>query len=273
MVAAVGAVVFNKDWYGYFLNMRWQAVRALTPRRIVRSRGLRLTLQCDNRITHYRWKTYNAKEPEMLDWIDRWVHDGDTIFDIGANIGVYSLYMALRHPQAKVVAFEPEYANLHLLKDNVVENGLQSRVDVYGLALSNHSGVSYLHLQDLTPGAALHSESRERLAVTDSQLPVIWREGIYTTTLDRFCEETGRQPQGLKIDVDGAELAVLEGGSQMLCSEGLRSVIIEMDAKVRESCASRLSDAGLQRAWWEPGRRSSNEIWVRRSLTNGAPAG
>ena len=261
---AIRSMLLNKDWYGYFLKLRWGAVRTMTPRRTVHSRGLRLTLQCDNRITHYRWRTYNSKESETLDWIDQWVRDGDTVFDIGANIGVYSLYIARRHPRANVVAFEPEYANLHLLRDNIVENGLQERIDVYGMALSNHSGVSYLHLQDLTPGAALHSESLQPLTLTHSQRPVIWREGIYATTLDQFCEQTGLQPHSLKIDVDGGELAVLEGGERTLRSEHLRSLIIETDPQLRDACAKRLSDAGFHQSRWEPERRGMNEIWVRR---------
>ena len=76
------------------------------------------------------------------------MRSGDIFFDIGANIGVYTIYAALRHPGARVVAFEPEYSNLHLLRDNIIENDLQDRVEVYSVALSNHTGLSHLHIQD-----------------------------------------------------------------------------------------------------------------------------
>lgn len=234
------------------------------PRRTVHARGLRFTVQCHNPITHYRWQTYNTKEPETLDWIDRWLQDGQTFFDIGANIGLYTLYAAFRHPGARIVAFEPEYANLHLLRDNIIQNGLQERVELYSVALGNRIGVSQLHIQDLTPGAALHTESRETLQRTRTHRPVIWHEGICTFTLDAFCQETRLSPHCLKMDVDGTEVEILEGASQTLRAETLRSIILEMfgGIEVRHACAKRLLAAGLRRAWGGPDQ-GSNEIWVR----------
>lgn len=232
------------------------------------SRGLSFTLQCDNWITHYRWESYSVKEPETLDWIDTWVRDGDTFFDIGANIGVYSIYVALRHPRARVVAFEPEYANLHLLRDNVVANGLQERIKVYSTALSDQSGISYLHVQDFTPGAALHTESKESLSLTLTQNPVVWREGICTFTLDAFCDETFLQPNCLKIDVDGTEPKVLEGGVQTLSSPSLRSLIIELpeNKSARAVCEQILLRAGLHCEWRDSFARTPNEVWIRNSI-------
>lgn len=254
-----------RDWRSSLLHFRWRVAQTITPRRIVHSRGLCFTLQCNNWITYYRWQSYNTKEPETLDWIDAWMRDGDVFFDIGANIGVYTVYAALRHPRAHVIAFEPEYANLHLLRDNIIENGLQDRAEIYSMALSNRSGVSHLHLQDFTPGAALHTESRDTLNVTRAQHPVVWREGIFTLTLDRFCDETGLQPNCLKVDVDGTEPEVLEGGIQTLSSPRLRSIIIELpDGKqARDMCERIMYAAGLHRGWQAPLAESPNEIWVR----------
>jgi len=258
--------VFKKDWHGFLLKLRWQAASSIVPRRTVYSRGLQFTLPCDNWKTYYRWQTYNSKEPETFDWIDTWVREGDTFFDIGANIGIYTIYVALRHPGARVVAFEPEYANLHLLRDNVVENSLQGRVEVYSIALSNRSGLSHLHIQDFTPGAALHTESRDTLSITRMRRPVIWREGICVFTMDAFCDETGLQPQCIKIDVDGTEPEVLEGAVRTLSSPGLRSLIIELprETRARDTCEELLLSAGLQREWRDPFARSSNEVWIRK---------
>ncbi len=241
-----------------------KVLSTLLPRRTVCSRGLRFTLQCDNHITQYRWKSYNTKEPETLDWIDRYMKDGETFFDIGANIGVYTIYAALRHPTARVIAFEPEYANLHLLRDNVMANGLQDRVEIYSIALGNRTGISQLHIQDLTPGAALHTESKDALEVTRTHKPVIWREGICIFTLDAFCEETHVLPHCLKIDVDGTEIEILEGASHTLRSPTLRCLIMEMfgGPATREACARLLQAAGLHREWGNL-QTGDNEIWVR----------
>ena len=258
------------------LSALWQRFRWLSAgaigggRRTVTSRGLRFTLQCDNWITHYRWKTYNDKEPETLDWIDRSMRDGELLFDIGANTGLYTLYAALRFPRSRIVAFEPEYANLHLLKDNVLANGLRERVDVYSVGLSNVSGLSHLHIQDATPGSALHSEASGRLEQTLMGRSVIWREGIWTTTVDEFCKTKGHQPHCLKIDVDGTELKILEGARETLRQPMLRSVLIELAGSSAERNAARalLAEAGLRCVWEDPQRAISTEVWDRGTQMN-----
>lgn len=253
--------------FDFLSQLRWRAIHAVVRRHTVYTRGLNFTLQCNNRITHYRWASYNGKEPETLNWIDDWVQEGDTLFDIGANIGVYTLYAALRHPTVRVIAFEPEYANLHLLRDNIIENSLQDRIEVYSIALSNLSGISRLHLQDLTPGSALHTESKENLQMTLTHHPVLWHEGIVIFTLDSFCDATGAQPNCLKIDVDGTEAKVLEGAIRTLSSRSLRTVIIEPpdERQVHDRCQELLFNAGLRRVWSDPFGKSFNEVWVRDS--------
>jgi FkbM family methyltransferase len=244
------------------MALRWRAIGALAPRRDVHPRGLRFSLQCDNPITYYRWITYETKEPETLDWIDALDPSG-VLFDVGANVGLYSLYAALRHPTMRVVAFEPEFSNLHLLRDNVVANDLHERVEIYAIALSARDGLSRLAVQDLTPGAALHTESREILDRTRTGHAVVLEEGIATLTLDRFVSESGVVPTALKIDVDGTEQLILEGGVRTLAREELRSVLVEMPRdRTRSACAELLAAAGLvHRA---AASESNNEIWHRR---------
>ena len=245
-------------------RLRWELAAALAPRRRVRTRGLTFTLPCDNRITHYRWSSYGSKEPETLDWLDRWIREDDVLFDVGANIGVYSLYAALRHPKVRVVAFEPEYANLHLLRDNIVLNGLADRIETYSIALGDRSGLSRLHVQDLTPGAALHTEACDALAVTEAGQRVVWSEGVWVMTLDDFSESRRRWPNAVKIDVDGGEARVLAGARRALASPALRTVLVEADAggPAVAGCASLLGAAGLRRLDAAPAG-SANQIWVR----------
>jgi FkbM family methyltransferase len=246
--------------------VRCAVANALTRRRRVSTRGVSFTLPCDNPITHFRWRSYDSKEPGTLDWIDGAFDGVDVFFDIGANIGQYSLYAALRHPRLRVVAFEPEYANLHLLRDNIVANDLGARIEPYALALGERSGLSLLHLHDLTPGAAMHSEAAEARGRTDSGHRVLWSEGICVMRLDDFCAQRGMRPHAIKIDVDGAEGRVLEGARATLAAEELRTVLIELpdDHAERDRCTGLLRDAGLR-----PMPRAAgavNEIWRRETV-------
>ena len=139
------------------------AIRDLSSSKTIHSRGISFKLNTDNWITKYRARTFNEKEPEMLDWLDQNLCDEDIFFDIGANIGIYSIYAAIRKPNAKVFSIEPEYSNLHQLKQNILKNKLQNNIFSYSIGLDEISGVSHLHIQDTTPGSALSTISNENL--------------------------------------------------------------------------------------------------------------
>ena len=65
-----------------------------------------------------RYWSYASKEPGTLAWIDTCFKEGDVFYDVGANIGQYSLYAALRHKNIKVYSFEPESQNYAALNKN-----------------------------------------------------------------------------------------------------------------------------------------------------------
>ena len=65
----------------------------------------------------YRWNTWRTKEPEMLRWIDMF-HAGKNFFDVGANIGIYSMYASAVDPTCNVYAFEPHIFNYGALFSN-----------------------------------------------------------------------------------------------------------------------------------------------------------
>lgn len=203
------------------------AIRSLSSTSRIQSRGLSFQLLSDNWITKFRARTFNDKEPEMLDWLDENLQDGDIFFDVGANIGIFSIYAALREPKAMVYAFEPEYSNLHQLKMNIINNDLLNNVIPFAFAISDQTGLSYLHIHDFTAGAALSTEQRESINKTFGK-EVVWKEGIGTSTLDYISENLDIQPNLIKIDVDGNELKILNGGRKVFSNDKLRTIIIEM---------------------------------------------
>ena len=236
----------------------FSAVRHWRSSIMVNSRGLSFRLLSDNWITKFRARTFNEKEPEMLDWLDDNLQDGDVFFDVGANVGIYSIYAALRQPKTTVYAFEPEYSNLHQLKQNILENTLTENICPYSLALDSKTGISQLHIQDTTPGAALHTVFKNDLSKTLTGEDVIWKEGIATITLDEFCLQSRIIPTIIKIYVDGTELAILMGGKKTFSNPRLRSVYIEIGEDQVE-CEDILTKHGFVLI----DMPSDNQIWRR----------
>ena len=92
-----------------------------------------------------RAETFSTKEPETLDWIEDFP-SGTILWDIGGNLGLYSLYTALKDNTAKVYTFEPSVFNLEILARNIVLNGLQNQITIIPMALSDKSGPDILHM-------------------------------------------------------------------------------------------------------------------------------
>ncbi len=254
------------DWRYPFMCLNWWFVRMLVPRRKVLIDDFSFTLSCTNWITHFRWFLFKRKEPEVRYYIDTYVKDKDIFYDIGANVGVFSIYAAKRYPHISVYCFEPEYSNLNTLKENIICNDLMLRTKICSVAVSNFVGLSMLHLQDISTGSAAHTESKKPINMTDEGYPVLWSEGIFSATLDYLCEQLGIIPNTMKIDTDGNEDKVLEGGIKTLSNPILRSLVIEMphdDAEKSRYCYKLLKSAGL-RLEWSDRIKTKNEIWVRQ---------
>lgn len=254
----------ERDWRYPFMLGSWWLSRALVPRRKISVGAVSFTLSCTNWITHFRWYLFKNKEPEVRHYIDKYVKDNDVFFDIGANVGVFSIYAAKRHPNISVYCFEPEVSNLNALKDNIVCNDLLTRTKIYSVGISNFVGLSELHLQDFTTGSACHTESKNPLSMTVEGYPVIWSEGIVSVTLDYICEQLGVIPNTMKIDTDGTEDKILDGAMNTLSNIMLRSLVIEIpdDEIKKERCYKVLKSAGFYSAWSDI-NKTRNEIWVK----------
>ena len=91
-----------------------------------------------NKLNHFRIDTFKIKEPETLEWIDS-LPDNSTLWDIGANVGLYSVYDA-KARNCNVFAFEPSIFNLELLARNIYLNSLQEKITIVPIALSDKIG-------------------------------------------------------------------------------------------------------------------------------------
>ena len=91
-----------------------------------------------NAMTKWRVDTLFTKEPETLEWINNFNKKNRIIFwDIGANIGLYSIYNSLRNINSQTISFEPSTSNLRVLSRNISINNLQERIKIFPISLTN----------------------------------------------------------------------------------------------------------------------------------------
>ena len=188
-----------------------------------------------------------SKEPFTIQWIEQCVRAGDVFYDVGANVGGYSL-VAVKKPSgaARVVAFEPAMANMASLCANIVLNEAAGHVTPVPVALSDCDGMTTLRLQALQAGSARHA-----LALSDtgdgSRDAGVWDQPVLTYRLDEAIDRFGLPaPNHIKLDVDGGELAVLRGAARTLALPTLRTMLVEVSAPLSEELTQVLGQHGLR---------------------------
>ena len=152
--------------------------------------------------THGCWLGSYELEKQRL--FQHMIEPGSVVFDIGANVGFYTLLASsLVGPRGRVVAFEPVPRNLRFLKQHLRMNRVRNTL-VVEAAVSNLSGEAFFE---------------ESSNASTGRIAKVGRLRVPIVTLDDMVEQ-GRAPapQYLKIDVEGAEAGVLEGARRLLNS-------------------------------------------------------
>src|SRR5262249_34519074 len=152
-----------------------------------------------------RADTLLTKESETIQWINGF-NEGDVLWDIGANIGVYSLYGAIKRKLA-VLAFEPSSANFYALTRNVELNRLESQVTALCIAFADQTSLGTINLSSQSMGAASNQfgEPGEVSPYAPSGTRISGH-GMLGFTIDNFVETFfPKFPGHIKIDVDGLE--------------------------------------------------------------------
>ncbi len=186
------------------------------------------------------------KEPFTVEWIERSVRASDVFYDVGANVGAYSLIAAkVTRNRAKVFAFEPAAPSFRDLARNVLLNDCAESVVPLPFALWSKTGLLSLTFRSVSPGASRHRVSGE--LGPDKPLT----ETIVGIRLDDLVERFGVPvPTHAKIDVDGYELEVLRGARRTLARPEWRSIIVELDPEEtprNRAVKTLLADAGFDR--------------------------
>ena len=181
-----------------------------------------------------RMRSLFVKEPITIAWMDSF-RDGETMIDVGANLGMYTIYAAVMR-NAKVFAFEPEALNYAELNKNVYLNHLHGQVTAYNVALSDVDKLDKLLLSDFGLGISYH-DFQENSWTEDKTFAQDWtvskdnrlEQGCIGRRLDSLVVDGLPIPEHIKIDVDGLEHRVVEGMLKTLQRPELRTVLIEIN--------------------------------------------
>ena len=140
-------------------------------------------------------------EPEQSGLFDQHIRPGDQVLDIGAAAGYYTLLSAkLVGTTGRVVSFEPDPNNLQFLRSHVEQNRLD-QVTILPIALADETGTARFGGGTGTGTGRLCNDGPTEVAVR---------------RLDDVAAEMDLRPRHLKIDVEGAEMAVLRGGQRLI---------------------------------------------------------
>ena len=220
-----------------------------------------------------RIKAYVLKEPDTVEWINDHVQPGDVFYDIGANIGLYSILAARRLAgRGKVYSFEPESQNYASLNRNVYLNGLSDSIVTLCVAVSDACTIDTFHVRgQLRAGEAIHQFRQAKDDVGRPFSPV-HQQGMFGIALDDLCYSYNLDfPSHIKVDVDGHERAVVDGARRVLRDPRLQTVLLEITEKPDEgdkirSMFAEFQEAGFSasnKAQTAPRRDAHNVIFTR----------
>lgn len=206
-----------------------------------------IRLYAPSPLLRMRADALTTKEPDTIEWLNG-LGAADTLWDVGANVGVFSLYAAVARG-TRVIAFEPSAANFYVLTRNVQLNGLSEGITTYCLAISEHTGLGLINLDSAELGAAMSQfgQAGDRSRYSNARTSLT--HGMAGVSIDDLVERFGTPPPtAIKIDVDGLEWPILQGGVRTLGHRGVRSVMVELslthDAE-RARAIKWLQDRGL----------------------------
>jgi FkbM family methyltransferase len=205
-----------------------------------------------------------SREPETIDWVDGFAAPG-IFWDVGASVGAYALYAALR-PSIAVLAFEPAPASYAALSRNIEASGLGGQIQAYCVALSGDTRLGILNMTATNAGHFFNSfESTEDCF--GKPLDIKFRQSTIGFSIDEFRRLFAvAAPNYLKIDVDGVEEQILAGAAETLIDPALRSMLIELEAADtarNQRIVERIEHAGFTLALRRVHGECSNCIFTR----------
>lgn len=185
-------------------------------------------------------------EPEVCSYLRSRVRPGATVLNVGGHVGVYAACFAQwSAPAGRVFSFEPNPETRRILEALVARNDLVARVEVVPCAVGGSVGEATFFASGTSGTNRLAAPNPEAGAHESVTVPV--------TTIDAFCAERGVSPDWITLDIEGFEVAALEGARRTLeAGRGRLSFVVEMHpflwasaGTTRERFEALLAELGL----------------------------
>lgn len=185
-----------------------------------------------NYITSWLVDNFFTLEPETIEWINKFKKKQIIFWDIGASIGLYSIYAGIKHSKIKIISFEPSTSNLRLLSRNIFINNLQKKIIINQFPLTKKKNqYLYFHESKFLEGLGEHS-----FGVNLDNYNLKFKSSntykIYGTSINYLIENKILEiPDYIKIDVDGIEDLILSGAHKYLKNKKIKSIFLEINEK------------------------------------------
>ena len=202
-----------------------------------------------NRFSSYRAHSLFFKEKDTLKWIEKHGGDGKVFYDIGSNIGVYSLYYKSLF-NSKVYAFEPSFKNLDILKKNIEINKMSQDIFIIPNPINNSSS------------ACKFVQGKDEYASAEAGIDNQKENNYFQTislNLDYLTENKIIDfPDLIKIDVDGNEMEILNGSKNSI--KNCKTILVE----VRKDTENRIYKFLTEKNFIIEENKTSNIIWIKK---------
>lgn len=171
------------------------------------------------------------KDKEVTEWIEGF--DANSVLvDIGANVGIYSLFAATK--KHKVLALEPESLNFACLNLNIKDNDFDENITAFPISVNDEQKISYLNMSNEPKFGGSMSTFDRCIREEGDEFQPIYKQGSISLKLDDIIKSLNLTVDYIKIDVDGNELKVIKGMTEILKNKTLKSICIELNPKFSE---------------------------------------
>ena len=256
-------IIDKRNHDTFWQEIMQKSINSNISEKIKISENKDIKFYCPSKIASFRIKTFFTKEPETIDWMNEYGSGNKILYDIGANMGIYTIYYAKKF-DAKVYAFEPNFKNLDLLTKNIRLNLVEKQATIIPNPISDKFLIS--NFFQLRPDAGEASATFNDKKIIEELLKKnINNDSIeYRTlglSLDNLIElNLLERPDLIKIDVDGNELDIINGFKRTINKLKNISILIETQAKnSKENLESELEKCGLKKIK----QIRENSIWEK----------